>query len=78
MLVVVEVQGMLGGNGGGIVRGGYRPGAGRKKQEVHNVRSQHQVRAFDDEWLLIKRFTSIVRADKDKAETLLVEAEKEA
>ena len=59
-------------------RDGYRPGAGRKKQEVHNVRSQHQVRAFDDEWLLIKRFTSIVRADKDKAETLLVEAEKEA
>jgi hypothetical protein len=78
VLVVDEVSGMLGDNGGGIVRGGYRPGAGRKKQEVHNVRSQHQVRAFDDEWLLIKRFTSIVRANKGKAETLLAEAEKEA
>ena len=34
-------------------RGGKRPGAGRPKgttKVVHNVRPQHQLRAFEDEW----------------------------
>lgn len=61
--------------------GGRRPNqTGRPKGTVkdnHNPRPQHQVRAFDDEWELIKRFAKLVKQGKlesckqflEKAET---------
>ncbi len=45
-------------------RGGARPGAGRPKgsvKPVHIQRKQRQVRAFDDEWEVIKEFMKAVR-----------------
>ena len=38
--------------------GGNRPNAGRPKDTVkpEGVRKQHQLRAYDDEWELIKVF----------------------
>lgn len=48
--------------------GGRRPNqTGRPKgtvKENHNPRPQHQVRAFDDEWDLIKRFARLVKHGK--------------
>ncbi|WP_319403187.1 hypothetical protein [uncultured Anaeromusa sp.] len=41
-------------------RGGARPGAGRKKGEK-DPRPQHQVRADQDEWDVIKRFAALVK-----------------
>lgn len=45
--------------------GGRRPNqTGRPKgsvKEIHNPRPQHQVRAFDDEWELIRRFARLVK-----------------
>lgn len=58
--------------------GGRRPGAGRPKGSVSpdGVRSQHQVRAFDDEWELIKRFAKLVKQGKLEAcKQFLEEAE---
>jgi len=46
------------------VRGGARPGAGRKpgkQKEFSKMRPQRQVRAFDEEWLLIKKFADLVK-----------------
>jgi len=47
-------------------RGGWRPGAGRKKKDPKdlNPRTPHQVSAFDDEWVIIKEFVDLVRKDK--------------
>lgn len=45
-------------------RGGARVGAGRPKgstKEISNKRPQRQVRAFDDEWEVIKEFMKLVR-----------------
>ena len=45
-------------------RGGRRPGAGRPRgttKDVHIQRKQRQVRAFDDEWEVIKDFMKAVR-----------------
>ena len=45
-------------------RGGKSPGAGRPKgttKVVHNVRPQHQLRAFEDEWRMISRFARLVK-----------------
>lgn len=53
--------------------GGKRAGAGRPKgtiKPVHNQRKQRQVRAFDDEWEVIKEFMRAVRvhgAERGKA-----------
>ena len=45
-------------------RGGARPGGGRPKQDV--TRGQHQIRAYDDEWLIIQRFCKLVKhGDKE-------------
>ena len=48
--------------------GGRRPNqTGRPKgtvKEIHNPRPQHQVRAFEDEWELIKRFAKLVKRGK--------------
>ncbi len=43
---------------------GKRAGVGRPKgstKDVHNVRAQHQIRAFDDEWIIINRFAKMVK-----------------
>lgn len=48
--------------------GGKREGAGRPKgwrKETSIQRKQHQVRAFDDEWSLIKEFMILCRKDID-------------
>lgn len=48
--------------------GGKRPNqTGRPKgttKGYSNQRPQHQVRAFDDEWNIIKRFTTLVKTSK--------------
>lgn len=44
--------------------GGRRPGAGRPKgstKDGSSVRPQHQLRAYDDEWDLIRRFAKLVK-----------------
>ena len=44
--------------------GGAREGAGRpvgSTKEISNQRSQHQVRAFEEEWLVIKEFSKLVK-----------------
>lgn len=54
--------------------GGARKGAGRPKgttKDVSQIRPQHQVRAFEDEWELIKEFAKIAKTDIDKARKLL-------
>lgn len=40
--------------------GGARPGAGRPKK-LQGVRKQHQLRAYDDEWELIREFSWFVK-----------------
>lgn len=47
--------------------GGAREGAGRPKK-AEGARKQHQVRAYDDEWELVKAFIKIMREDKQRAE----------
>lgn len=45
-------------------RGGKREGAGRPKgsfKENPNPRSVRQLRAYDDEWFVIKEFVKLVR-----------------
>lgn len=39
---------------------GIKP-RGRRANKVRGVRQQHQVRAYDDEWELIKRFSRVVK-----------------
>lgn len=54
--------------------GGRREGAGRPKgtvKEESNQRKQHQVRAYDDEWKLIKAFSNIVKKDRERAERMM-------
>ena len=44
--------------------GGRREGAGRKpgkQKEISDQRPMHTVRAFDNEWLLIKKFAEMVK-----------------
>ncbi|WP_302889801.1 hypothetical protein [uncultured Acidaminococcus sp.] len=44
--------------------GGKRTGAGRPKgtvKEIHVRRPPHQIKAFDDEWDLIRRFARLVK-----------------
>lgn len=45
-----------------------KAGAGRPrlKPEERKQRRSHQIRAFDDEYDIIKRFVSLVRQDKAK------------
>ena len=51
--------------------GGTRQGAGRPKGSVKaeksKAREQHQIRAYDNEWELIKKFAKIVKEDYPKA-----------
>lgn len=50
--------------------GGKRENAGRPKNP-EGVRKQRQVRAYDDEWEMIKAFAKLVKEDKPKAAKLL-------
>lgn len=54
--------------------GGRRPNqTGRPKgtTKPEGVRKQHQVRAYDDEWEIIKDFVNIVRKDKEIAKGII-------
>ena len=55
--------------------GGARAGAGRpfKNDSDKKQRPQHQVRAFDEEWELIKALSKIVKTDIDKAKKILAD-----
>lgn len=55
------------GNWGGKREGSGRP-VGTTKEIVRKTRS---LRAFDDEWELIKEFTKIVKKDKQLAMKIL-------
>ena len=51
-----------------------KPWAGRKKladPSLSKTRPQHQVRAYENEWGLIKRFVVIVRKSPKECEKLL-------
>ena len=53
--------------------GGARRGAGRPKGAVkpEGVRGQHQLRAYPDEWEMIRAFAAIVKKDPARAERML-------
>lgn len=52
--------------------GGKREGAGRPKgKTAAGERKGRNIRAFDDEWELIKQFAKIVKTDRQRAEELL-------
>ena len=59
--------------------GGRREGAGRKpgkQKEISEMRPTKTLRAYDDEWLLIKKFAELVKhGNKDKAEKILSQLE---
>ena len=55
-------------------RGGKRPGAGRPKGSIKGysiARPQHQVRAYEDEWEIIKEFAATVKKDRERAERMM-------
>ena len=57
-------------------RGGKRPGAGRPKGTLKgysDARPQHQMRATDEEWELIKRFGKLLKKGHIQACTAAVE-----
>ncbi len=60
-------------------RGGSRPGAGRPRKRKDDIiqRKTCNLRAFPDEWELIKRFAKAVRKDKDKSSDALCALENE-
>ena len=50
-------------------RGGVREGAGRPKgtTKPEGVRKQRQLRAYDEEWEIIKEFSRILKKDPERA-----------
>lgn len=47
---------------------------GRPKGSVKGysiARPQHQVRAYEDEWQIIKEFAHIVKKDRERAERMM-------
>ena len=55
-------------------RGGARPRAGRPRKEA--VRGQHQIRAYDDEWVIIQGLARLVKhGDRAACEKFLREQE---
>lgn len=50
-------------------RGGKRPGAGRPSIDPakSKTRPQHQVRAWDEEWEVIRRFADLVKSGHAEA-----------
>ena len=52
--------------------GGKREGAGRPKGTTKAIiRKQRSLRAFDDEWEMIKEFARIMKKDKASAQRFL-------
>ena len=62
------------------MRGGARPGSGRKvgwRKDVSEQRPQCQMRAWPDEWELVKRFARFVKhGDREACEKFLAQMEK--
>ena len=57
--------------------GGKRTGAGRPVGTTKDItRKARTLRAFDDEWELIREFAKIVKRNKSAAEKMLNEHEK--
>lgn len=54
-------------------RGGIREGAGRPKgtTKPEGVRKQRQLRAYDDEWEMIKAFAKILKHDPVRARRMM-------
>ncbi len=50
--------------------GGAREGAGRPKN-ANGARKQHQVRAYNDEWEIVRAFIKIMRVDREAAEQFI-------
>lgn len=38
------------------------------------VRKQRQIRAYDDEWEIIRAFSQLVKSDRAKADAIMVDA----
>ena len=58
------------------MHGGKREGAGRPvgwRKGFSERRPRRQLVAFDEEWLLIKKFAELVKTDKARAESVLKE-----
>ena len=55
--------------------GGKREGSGRKvgwRKEISEERPGHQIRAFADEWQLIRRFAKLIKhGNRDECEKFL-------
>lgn len=43
------------------MRGGKREGAGRPRKDKSEIRPSHHVRAYPDEWAIIKKFIALIR-----------------
>ena len=54
-------------------RGGVRAGAGRPKgtTKPEGVRKQRQLRAYDEEWEIIKEFSRILKKDPERAARMM-------
>lgn len=50
--------------------GGMRIGAGRPKNP-NGTRKQRQLRAYDNEWELIREFSRIVKHDPERARRMM-------
>lgn len=49
--------------------GGRRPNQTGRPKKAEGQRTQHQIRAYDDEWELIRRFAALVKhVDKSACE----------
>lgn len=63
------------------MRGGKREGSGRKvgwRKEISEQRPTHTIRAFDEEWLLIKEFIQLVRKGKTAQAAQIINELKDA
>ncbi len=61
-------------------RGGVREGAGRKvgwRKGYSEARQGHQLRLHEDEWQVVKAFSTLVKKDIDKARQKLEELQEE-
>ena len=54
-------------------RGGVREGAGRPKgtTKPEGVRKQRQLRAYDEQWEIIKEFSRILKKDPERAARMM-------
>ena len=54
-------------------RGGVREGAGRPKgtTKPEGIRKQRQLRAYDEEWEIIKEFSRILKKDPARAARMM-------